>query len=179
MDPITIALSLAQFAPQIVKWVTGSDKSAAVAEKVVDIARVATGKATPAEILEELKVNAQAAADFQKAVMANERELEMAYLDDRQDARKMQIAALQQDDLFSKRFVYYFITAWSVFSMVFLLFVTFATIPQQNIRFVDTTLGFLLGTAVASMFAYLLGSTFRSQKKDDTITQLIKGGQNG
>ncbi len=42
MDPISIAFGLAQFAPQIIKWITGSDKAADAAEKVVDIAEAVT-----------------------------------------------------------------------------------------------------------------------------------------
>ena len=34
MDPITIAMGLAQFAPQLVKWITGSDNAAAGAQKL-------------------------------------------------------------------------------------------------------------------------------------------------
>ena len=39
IDPFSIAFGLAKFAPDIIKWVTGDDKSAAVAAKVVDIPR--------------------------------------------------------------------------------------------------------------------------------------------
>ena len=97
---------------------------------------------------------------------------EQAYLADTDSARKMQIAALQQDDRFSKRFIYVFAIAWSLFAMVFFCLVTFATIPEKNVRLADTIIGFLIGTAIASIFNFFLGTTFRSQKKDDTINQL-------
>lgn len=97
-------------------------------------------------------------------------------LQDLQSARQMQIEALKQDDLFSKRFVYIFITGWSVFSMIFLLCVSFLQIPKDNINTVNTVLGFILGTAIASMFSFLMGTTNRSKQKDDTIHQL-SGGQ--
>lgn len=99
---------------------------------------------------------------------------EEAYLKDTQDARHMQVAALQQDDLFSKRFIYWFAVGWSVFAMGFMLIVTLCNIPEQNLRMVDTILGFLLGTAIAGIFNFFLGTTFRSQKKDDTISTLAK-----
>jgi len=62
------------------------------------------------------------------------------------DARAMQVAALAQDDTFSKRFVYYLAAFWSVGAAVYIGFVTFGTIPASNVRFADTILGFLLGT---------------------------------
>lgn len=95
-------------------------------------------------------------------------------LADKQSARAMQVAALGQDDLFSKRFTYYFITAWSLFSMAFILMTTLLEIPPANMRIVDTTQGVILGTAVASMFGFLLGSTHKSQQKDATISNLSK-----
>lgn len=101
-----------------------------------------------------------------------EGDIEKAYLADVDSARKMQVAALQQDDLFAKRFVYWFSIAWSLFAMVFLLSTTFMDIPEKNIRTVDTVLGFLLGTAISSIFSYFLGTSYTSRRKDDTISQL-------
>lgn len=100
---------------------------------------------------------------------------EEAYLGDTQDARHLQVAALQQDDRFAKRFIYWFAIAWSAFAMGFMLLATLANIPDKNLRLVDTILGFLLGTAIAGIFNFFLGTTYRSQKKDDTISALSKG----
>jgi len=99
---------------------------------------------------------------------------EAKYLDDLASARDMQKAALAQDDLFSKRFTYYFITAWSVFSMAFIIGVTFCTIPETSQRFADTILGFLLGTAIASVFQFMVGSTRSSRAKDETIGTMAR-----
>ena len=51
-------------------------------------------------------------------------------------------------------------------------------VDQQNLRMVDTILGFVLGTAIASIFNWLYGTTVRSATKDDTIKQLVSGGKN-
>ena len=104
-------------------------------------------------------------------------EREKAYLADTDSARKMQIAALQQDDLFAKRFIYGFAVFWSLFAMVFFCFVTFGEIPEKNLRMADTILGFLIGTAIAGIFNFFLGTTYRNQKKDDTIQALARENQ--
>lgn len=96
------------------------------------------------------------------------------YLRDVQDARDMQKEALKQDDIFSKRFVYYFAMAWSGFAMVYLGLITFINIPQQSIRFVDTVLGFLLGTIVATLLQFFFGSSKQSKAKDDVIAEAMK-----
>lgn len=99
-------------------------------------------------------------------------DIDKAYLADRDSARKLQTAALQQDDVFSKRFVYYFSISWSLFAMVFMAVVTLADIPDKNTSTVSTILGFLLGTAVASIFSFFLGTSRSSQVKDATINNL-------
>lgn len=82
-------------------------------------------------------------------------------------ARSMQQAALLQDDKFSKRFVYVLSGFWSLFAVAYITWITFATIPSDNVRFADTILGFLLGTVVSTIINFYLGSsatTVSSQK---------------
>ena len=87
-------------------------------------------------------------------------------VNDRASARSMAVVALQSEDPFVRRFTYYFIAGWSVFAMVVIPCMIFMQIPESNVRFADTILGFLLGTVIASMFAFLLGSSFGSRQKD-------------
>ncbi len=175
IDPISIALTLAgQFAPGIIKHFTKSETAGDVAGKVIDIAKSVTGKGTPEEALATMQVDPVAALAFQQSVMNNESDLEKAYIGDRQDARKMQVAALEQDDTFSKRFVYYFAAAWSVFSMVYFIAVTFWPPPSDGIRIADTILGVLIASVIGVMFAYFYGTNKTSKAKDDTINNLTK-----
>ena len=92
---------------------------------------------------------------------------------DVQDARQMQLAALAQDDAISRRFIYYFAAAWSAFAMLYLLIITLHQIPESAQRYADTTLGFLLGTIIATIVAYFFGSSRSSQSKDATLGALI------
>jgi len=82
------------------------------------------------------------------------------------DARDMQKIALQQDDVFSKRFVMYLTIFWSAAAVLYIGFVTFGNIPTANVRFADTILGFLLGTVIATMLNFWLGSSIGSKEKD-------------
>lgn len=97
-------------------------------------------------------------ADVEKV---REIELEFARLSQQNTdgARELQIAALQQNDNFSKRFVYYLSAFWSIFAVVYIVWITFFTIPADNVRFADTILGFLLGTVVSTIINYFLGSS--------------------
>ena len=108
----------------------------------------------------------EAIANWKMAVMQNETEvLRMAY-GDIANARNMQVEALRQEDLFSKRFIYYFAIFWSLFAAGYIGFITFGTIPTDNQRFADTILGFLLGTVVATILQFFFGSSMGSKEKD-------------
>ena len=95
MDPISIAMGLAQFAPTVVKWLTGSDKAEQAAGAVVDIARQVTGRSDGNDALNAIAADPALAVQFRMAVMANEADLDKAYLADRQDARRRDVALVQ------------------------------------------------------------------------------------
>lgn len=88
------------------------------------------------------------------------------------DARDMQKVALQQEDIFSKRFVYYLATFWSFVCVIYIFFITFGNIPESNVRFADTILGFLLGTIIATIINFFLGSSKGSADKQEIINKL-------
>lgn len=106
------------------------------------------------------------------------REIELG-IADVDSARKMQMAALTQSDSESKRFVYRFAWFWSLSAVVYAAFITFGTIPDSNIRFADTILGFLLGTIVAQLLQFFYGSSKGSKDKDfvNISSAITKGGK--
>lgn len=90
---------------------------------------------------------------------------------DRDSARQMQIAALNQEDKFSKRFVYYYASFITFVSFMYIFFITFGTIPEANVRFADTILGFLLGVGLSNIIVYFFGSSKGSRDKTDALIQ--------
>ena len=87
-----------------------------VEDAVSEVAKAIVGDPLAAQKIKEMEL------EFAKVEAANVA-----------DARALQVAALQQEDLFSKRFIYYFATVWSVFAMVYFSFATFGTIPESAI----------------------------------------------
>lgn len=54
---------------------------------------------------------------------------------------------------------------WSLASILYIGAISFITIPADNIRFVDTILGFILGTIIATILNFWLGSSLGSKVK--------------
>lgn len=171
MELITLALGLGQLVPAITKWITGSDKAAEVAEQVVGIAETITGK-SGADAISSIKADPALLFAFREKVMERSTEIERLAYGDTANARHMQEVALTQDDLFSKRFVYYLAAGWSLFSAVYIIIISVVEIPQASVRFVDTILGFLLGTVVATIIQFFLGSSIGSKAKD-TLAEML------
>lgn len=179
MDPITViagatsiirALGLDDKLGQLL----GGKKGAEIAQRVTTVAQVVTGAKDPERVVQAIS------QDMEMWSKLNLRLLELAEMEsrleaeDRASARAMQVAALGQDDLFSKRFVYWFAAAWSLFAMGYIVLITFTDIPLANTRFADTILGFLLGTIVATIIVYFFGSSKGSQGKDSTVGALVE-----
>jgi len=135
----------------------------AVMEKGVDYVQQKLG----VELKPEGQMNQEDVAKLKEAAMKHEEFMAEIDLKNMQGARDMQLKAMDSDDPLVRRFVYYFIGFWSLLSATYIGFITFGHIPEDNIRFADTILGFVLGTMVASMFQFLLGSSSGSRKKDE------------
>jgi len=126
-----------------------------VADDVKAVATAIAGDPQAAQKLAEL--------DLRQFEMENE---------DRDSARHMQETALTQDDKFAKHFIYWFAWFWSVGSMAYFFAITFGQVPASGKDFGNIILGFLLGTAVATIISFFYGSSKSSKDKTDAL----KGG---
>lgn len=74
MDPITIALGLAQVVPGLIRWISGDDqsKAARVAEQAVGLARSVTGRESGDDALAAIKADPALALQLQQAWMSLE-----------------------------------------------------------------------------------------------------------
>jgi len=94
-------------------------------------------------------------------------------IQDRQNARDMQKAALQQSDLFSKRFVYY-LASFIMFTLFVLMIMLFyVTIPEGNGEIIYMAVGMFLGIA-STVAAFFFGSSQGSKDKQAGIAQVLQ-----
>jgi hypothetical protein len=129
----------------------------------------------PPEKIAELRIAAMKHEEFK--IEARQKEVDSEHKNTA-DARGMQKEALKQDDLFSKRFVMYFAVGWSIFAAGYLVGITFFPIPDTNIRFADTIVGFLLGTLISTIMNFFFGSSRGSQMKDEVVKMFARKDQN-
>ena len=178
MDPVTIALALAKLTgldTKIGKWI-GGDNGAKVASKIVDITQTLTNTASPDEALNSLKSSESLKNELRTTLLNREKELDDLAFKNTQSARNMQIKALNQDDKFSKRFIYYYAWFWSFSTVIYIGCITFLTIPETATRFADTILGFILGTVVASILNFFFGNSRDNSRRNEIqdIQQSLK-----
>ncbi len=103
--------------------------------------------------------------EFQK--MAYDFDIEMAKLEiqDRSNARDMQKAALSQDDLFSKRFMYYLAAFVVITSAGYGVALLFVDVPESNKRLVEQFADMYLLTGALMVLSFFFGSSKTSQDK--------------
>lgn len=74
-------------------------------------------------------------------------------------ARKSHHLLLKSNDKVAAHFIYWFSWFWSITSVAYFFSITFLVIPPGADHFADIILGFLLGTAVATIIGFFFGNS--------------------
>lgn len=104
-------------------------------------------------------------------------QLELSKIDqkDRADARALQSRALESEDLFARRFIYWYaiIITLLTFAFIFLAAFYYPEKPEAG-RIIDTVLGFLLGVSLSAIIQFFFGSSQGSSSKQKQIERLTE-----
>ncbi len=171
MAPIALAMSLAQFAPQIIKWLSGSDKAEDAAKQVVDIASLVTGQQGE-EAIFTLQQNPDLAQAFRQKILANAHAMDLAFLADVQNARTRDILIRQ---LGQKNWRPDIMFAIAVGVIVFLTYLIWTSNTFDDFQKGVFTL--ILGRFTGyldQVYNFEFSSTRSSKTKDLTIGELSK-----
>lgn len=103
MEPVTIALGLAQILGPKIAAYFGGDSGKAVADEVLSIARKVTGQPDSIDATEAIHRDPVLAAEFKRQVLDNEHKLKALLLADKADARAMYRERCQMADVIAKR----------------------------------------------------------------------------
>lgn len=170
MEPVTLALALARFAPSLIKLMTGSDKVAEVADKVIDVAKAVTGTSSGEAALAAVQTDPAKAMEFQLAVGAQQLDWERAYLADTQNARARDI------ELVKAGAHNYRANALAAAACALVLICLGIVVWSTDIdEYAKGTISLVCGRAlgwVEQLFSFEFGTNRASQKKDDTINKL-------
>lgn len=167
---IPIAMQLAQFAPGIIKLLTGSDKAGEVAGKVVDVARAVTGIDDPQTVVTTIQMDPAKAAEFQLAMNAQQADFERMYLADTQSARARDVDLAKAGIKNHRANV---LAGAALLLVVVCLFIVIWSSGADD--FAKATISLILGRAlgwVEQLFSFEFGTTRASKAKDDTISKL-------
>jgi hypothetical protein len=174
MDPLTIALALAsQFAPGIIKYFTNSETAGDVAQQVIGIAQTVTGKGASADALAALQADPALAIQFKTAVMANDAELEKAYLADRQNARARDVELAKAGRRNVRADVMVLLDVVGLIACLVVLCFFREKIPGEAIGLIST-IAATFGLCLRDAHQFEFGSSRSSQLKDATISSLTR-----
>ena len=172
MDPLSAAFALAKFAPAIIKWVTGSDKAADAAGKVVELAQSVTGTSSPDAAIARIEADPTLALQFRQSVMANELEFDRMYLADRQSARERDVELRKLTGGDNKRADV--MVALDVIGLITCLAVLVffrKEIPGEVVGILSTIAG-IFGACLRDAHQFEFGSSRGSKDKDDLLAQM-------
>lgn len=173
MEPVTIALGLAQLAPILIKWLGGSDTSVEVATKAIDIAKVVTGTSSGEDALASLKSNPNLVLDYQKAVLNQELEFDRIYLADRQSARARDMEFLRAGRYNWRSDLLAFLAVAGLVICVYFIAVN-AEMPERAVNAIMFVAG-VLASAVRDVYGYEFGSSRGSLNANTALRDIYRG----
>lgn len=174
MAPLMLALELAQFAPGLVKWITGSDKAADVAGKVVEVAQTITGTGTPEDALSALKADPAKVLEFKQSMATLEAELQKAELADIANARAHDIELRKLAGGRNHRAdVMVALDVTGLISCLAVLVVFKGQLPGEVVGIVSTVAG-IFGACLRDAHQFEFGTSRSSRDKDEIISRMTK-----
>ena len=170
---IPIALSLAaEFAPSMIRLFAG-DRAADVAGQVIDTARRVTGTSSESEAAEALRANPELLWRFRQDMAAIELETERAYLADRQDARRRDVALAQAGRRNWRADIMVLSAAGGLIACILAIMNFRNQMPPEAVGLISTVAG-IFGASLKDAFSFEFGSSRSSKDKDQILASLTK-----
>ena len=167
MDPVKIAFGLAQYAPSIIKWLSGSEKAEEAAQKVIDVARVVTGKDDASEAVVAIQADPAVLMQFRQAMAGIEADMDRAYLADRQNARGRDVAFVQAGRWNIRADLLALLSVTGLIVCVWFV-ARDSSLPERAVNAIMFVAG-TLAACVRDVFAFEFGSSRGSRDKDALI----------
>lgn len=170
MDPVSIILTLAQFAPSLIKWATGSDTAETIATAAVNTVKQITGARNLDDSIEVLKADPKLALEFQTAMLNQDSEFEKLYVEDKASARARDVA-LASTPHGNVR------ANWlcAIAVLVILVIIGIVVFKPNLDEYAKGVLTAVMGMYIqqlANIYAFEFGTTRRSREKTDVLENM-------
>lgn len=169
MDPITIALGLANVAPSLLRFFGVGEKPVAIAEQAIQIARSVTGDGDAERALAALQGDPRLAQEYRLAVLKADGDFEAAYLADRKDARARDVALHQAGYRNTRADVMVGGAVGGLIACLVVLVFFRHDIPGEVVGIVSTIAG-IFGACLRDAFQFEFGSSRGSREKDQLLS---------
>ena len=165
------AMGLAEFAPAIMRWLSGEDAEK-VASDIVNSARRIAGKDDPSELMNHFRTDPTALLQFQKDMLSLETERELAYLKDRQGARERDVLLAQAGHRNYRADVMVISAAVGMIMCLASLAYFKDHLPGEAVGIISTIAG-IFGACLKDAYAFEFGSSRGSKEKDSTVASML------
>jgi uncharacterized integral membrane protein len=184
VNAIAIALGLAQatgMTEKLGELIAGKN-GAAVADRIVDVAKLVTGMRDGKAALEEVKADSGAKLMLEEALVEREIELQRLANEDRASARDYSLAVLESENSswLARNFVFLMSAVLVIFAIAYTTAVTFIPLSPQGERYADLILQVvIIGGILGGVLNFHLGGkkTERHQLGDKKLRDFRDYGQ--
>lgn len=167
---ISFLAAVSQFAPSLMRFVGAGEATTAIAGKVSGIVQAVTGKASPDEALAALKANEELQANLQRWIARAYPELERLYVEDRQDARRRDVALVNAGRHNVRADVMVIGAVLGLIACLVSLVAFRAGMPGEVVGIISTVAG-IFGACLRDAFQFEFGSSRGSRDKDELLAQ--------
>lgn len=168
LPALALISGIVQLAPALAKLFKGSDTSVEAAELAARVARTVTGTDSNDGALAALAANPDKLIEYQNALLANEKELEALYVEDKNSARSRDIEFLKAG---TRNYRADFLVGISVVVVFTILGVVILAedINEYAKGALTTILGVFLNQ-LTNVFSFEFGTTRKTEDKQTAIT---------
>lgn len=172
---IPIALQLASMAPTVMRYFGAGEPAASVVDRVVQVAQQVTGAATPAQAVQQLQADPALVLQYQQRLIEIDGELERAYLGDRADARRRDVALAQAGRRNTRADVMVVMDVVGLVACLAVLALFRDQIPTEVVTLLSTIAG-IFGLCLRDAHQFEFGSSRGSKEKDQLLAQINPAG---
>lgn len=169
---VSAAVALAGLVPSITRWFSKDNgkinASENLAEKIVKIARDITGEDEPLKAIKILEKEPILMLRYQQEVMRLDRDLERAFLDDRQDARARDMTFITSGRSNTRADMMVISAAAGLVGCLVSLAYFKDWLPGEAIGIISTIAG-IFGSCLKDAYSFEFGSSRGSKEKDVAV----------